>query len=57
MNSKADELELAHTHFSNPHGLQNALNISSAKDLILLSIFASQNRLFRQIMNAEYKRY
>lgn len=52
MNQKADELELIHTRFSNPHGLQNAMNISSAKDIMLLSQYASNNRTFRQIMNS-----
>ena len=52
MNSKADELQLIHTRFSNPHGLQNAMNVSSAKDIIILSHYASKNRLFRQIINS-----
>jgi len=52
MNQKADDLQLIHTRFSNPHGLQNAMNISSAKDILLLSLYASKNRLFRQIMNS-----
>ena len=37
MNEKALKLGLFNTRFSNPHGLQNALNTSSAKDIILLS--------------------
>jgi D-alanyl-D-alanine carboxypeptidase len=57
MNVKADELELIHTRFSNPHGLQNAMNISSAKDILILGQHASKNRTFRQIMNSEFKRY
>lgn len=57
MNVRADDLELIHTRFSNPHGLQNAMNVSSAKDILLLSVYASKNRLFRQVMNSEFKRY
>ena len=57
MNVKAAEIDLVQTRFSNPHGLQNALNVSSAKDMLALSIYASQNRLFRQIMNKDIKRY
>lgn len=57
MNAKAEELDLLHTHFSNPHGLQNAMNISSARDIALLSHYASRNRLFSQVMNSEVKRY
>ena len=57
MNVKAAELDLVQTRFSNPHGLQNAMNVSSAKDMLTLSVYASQNRLFRQVMNKEMKRY
>ena len=57
MNVRADDLELIHTRFSNPHGLQNAMNVSSAKDILLLSVYASKNRLFKQVMNSEFKRY
>lgn len=37
MNEKAIKLGLFNTRFSNPHGLQNALNTSSAKDITILS--------------------
>ena len=57
MNVKAAELDLTQTRFSNPHGLQNALNISSAKDILTLSVYASQNPFFRKVMNKEMKRY
>ena len=57
MNCKASELGLVLTRFSNPHGLQNAMNVSSAKDIMLLSVYASQNRTFRQVMNKDMKRY
>jgi hypothetical protein len=33
------------------------MNVSSAKDILLLSVYASKNRLFRQVMNSELKRY
>ena len=51
MNKKAEEIGLKLTTFSNPHGLQNALNISCPRDLITLSVYASKNKLFRKIMN------
>jgi D-alanyl-D-alanine carboxypeptidase len=44
------------TRFSNPHGLQNAMNISTAKDVLTLSIHASKNTKFRKIMNTESHR-
>ena len=34
---------LKDTTFSNPHGLQNAMNLSTPKDLILLSFYATKN--------------
>ncbi len=37
MNRKAETLDLTNTKYSNPHGLQNALNTSSAKDIVKLS--------------------
>jgi len=52
MNLKADELELIQTRFSNPHGLQNAMNVSSAKDVLLLCLQATKNRTFRHVMNS-----
>ncbi len=33
------------------------MNVSSAKDIMLLSAYASKNRMFRQVMNSEVKRY
>ncbi len=45
------------TQFSNPHGLQNAMNISSPKDMIMLSHYASKNTYFRKIMNTQYHKY
>jgi D-alanyl-D-alanine carboxypeptidase len=57
MNHMAERLGLALTRFSNPHGLQNAMNISTAKDILSLSVYASKNTRFRAIMNAESHRY
>ena len=44
------DLGLLSTWFSNPHGLQNALNTSSAKDMIKLSRYAMKNKMFRDIV-------
>lgn len=57
MNKKAEDLKLNDTTFSNPHGLQNAMNISSPKDILHLSMYASKNPRFRQIMNTDTVRY
>lgn len=47
MNQKAKKLNLISTWFSNPHGLHNAFNTSSAKDMLKLSKYASRNAFFR----------
>lgn len=57
MNNKAKKLDLSSTRFSNPHGLSNAFNTSSARDMIILSRFATKNRIFRDLMNAKEYRY
>lgn len=57
MNKKAEDLKLKDTTFSNPHGLQNAMNISSPKDVLHLSMYASKNPQFRKIMNTDTIRY
>ena len=53
MNRKAKELHLTKTVFANPHGLSNILNVSSAKDMIFLSLYSFDNPTFREIVNCE----
>ena len=45
------------TRYSNPHGLQNGMNLSTAKDILTLSIAAAKNNNFRNVMNAQTHRY
>ena len=47
MNAKAKELKLKSTCFSNPHGLANAMNTSSAIDLIKISRHSVTNGRFK----------
>lgn len=54
MNLKAKELGMANTHFANPHGLPDSRQISSARDLAILSRavmrdYPQQYRLFGQM--------
>ena len=56
MNLKADELDLTQTRFSNPHGLHNAMNLSTARDIMTLSFHATRHPAFTKIMNTEYHR-
>jgi D-alanyl-D-alanine carboxypeptidase (penicillin-binding protein 5/6) len=53
MNKKARQLELNNTSFANPHGLQNALNYSTAKDMLSLSIYCSSYQRFMEIVSTE----
>lgn len=57
MNKKAEEIGMEFTQFSNPHGLQNAMNVSCPKDLIKLSSYAAKNGTFRRIMNTQVHKY
>ena len=57
MNLKAQQLGLINTTFSNPHGLQNAMNLSTPKDIIILSQYVNSNPKFREVMNKDTYRY
>lgn len=48
MNRKAEQLALHDTHFSNPHGLDDSGNFSTARDLATLAQYAMNNALFAQ---------
>jgi len=41
------------TNFSNPHGLGNALNVSTAQDVMTLAKYAVCNEEFRTIMSTK----
>lgn len=49
MNETAQKIGLADTHFTNPHGLDNAEHYSSAYDLAMLARYALQNPDFARI--------
>lgn len=53
MNKLAAELRMTKTLFANPHGLSNARNYSTARDMIELSRYACTNKDFVKIMNTE----
>jgi D-alanyl-D-alanine carboxypeptidase len=57
MNKRAYAMGLYNTRFSNPHGLQNALNTSSAKDIVKLCQIVTKNHLFSKIMSTPYYKY
>lgn len=50
MNQKAKEIGMKNTHFENPHGLdEETENYSTAYDYALLSQYAYQNKIYREI--------
>jgi D-alanyl-D-alanine carboxypeptidase (penicillin-binding protein 5/6) len=53
MNKKAKHLGMYQTSFVNPHGLANALNYSTAKDMLSLSTFSFSHKLFMDISSTE----
>lgn len=52
MNSKAKELGMKHTHFTNVCGLQDANHYSTVKDLSVLLAYALKNSTFRRIFTS-----
>lgn len=51
MNEKANELGLKNTHYSNPHGLDEEGNYSTASDLSVLTRYAMRDTTFRSIVS------
>lgn len=52
MNQKAIEIGATNTHFTNPHGLPDEEHITTAYDLALISQYAMQNPVFREIVSS-----
>ncbi|MEX2416164.1 MAG: D-alanyl-D-alanine carboxypeptidase family protein [Paenibacillaceae bacterium] len=54
MNEKAEQLGMSHTHYENPHGLDTKVKgteqYSSANDMAILTAYALQNPIFRDIV-------
>ena len=49
MNEKAESLKLRNTHFTNPHGLNDAGHYSTARDMAYLMEYCMQNETFARI--------
>ena len=56
MNEEARRLHLAHTHFANPHGLDQKGHYASADDLATMTAAALRNPVFHQVVNTKYYR-
>ena len=53
MNAKCAELGLNHTHFTNPHGLDDDAHYSSARDLAVITSAAMEHADFCRIFSTE----
>ena len=53
MNRRAEALGLHNTHFSNPHGLDDVDNYSTARDLAYLACAAMDNSVFSRIVSTK----
>ena len=49
MNLKAEQLGMTGTHFANAHGLHNAQHYTTARDMAILTFYALNSDLFREI--------
>ncbi|UYO01748.1 D-alanyl-D-alanine carboxypeptidase family protein [Paenibacillus sp. PSB04] len=56
MNEKARMLGLSHSHFMNPHGLDEEGHYSSANDLAKLTAYALHNPVFKEIVKTPTKK-
>jgi serine-type D-Ala-D-Ala carboxypeptidase (penicillin-binding protein 5/6) len=50
MNAKAEELGMEHSHFANPHGLDEPGHFTTARDLAVLTRVALQNPTFAELV-------
>lgn len=53
MNKIAQKLDMANSRFTNPHGLSQMTNTSTAEDLAKLCSFAIKNSLFFKVVNTK----
>ena len=53
MNQKAQELNLTHTHFVTPHGLDDENHYTTAYELALLTDYALKNEKFKNIVSTK----
>lgn len=54
MNETAQKAGALESHFSNPHGLSDPTHYTTAYDLSLITAYAMQNVVFREIVSTQY---
>ncbi|CAN5311112.1 N/A [soil metagenome] len=55
MNNKATDLNLTHSHFANPVGLDDPTQLTTARDMVRVAEIAMQNQSFAQIVGTKNK--
>ena len=53
MNETARKAGASDTHFTNPHGLHDEMHYTTAYDLALITAYAMENEIFRQIVSTK----
>ena len=54
MNHDVQRLGLVHSHFMNPHGLDDPMHFSTAHDMAVITATALKNPVFHQIVKTKY---
>lgn len=54
MNHDVQSLGLVHSHFVNPHGLDDPMHYSTAHDMAIVTATALKNPMFHQIVQTKY---
>lgn len=54
MNERAMRMGAEHSHFCNPHGMPDENHYTTARDLAIISAYAMQNEMFREIVSCQY---
>jgi D-alanyl-D-alanine carboxypeptidase (penicillin-binding protein 5/6) len=55
MNDKAISLGTSHTHFDNPHGLDDKTHFSTARDIAVIARYCLKNKVFADIVSTKTK--
>lgn len=57
MNDKAEELGMTNTHFDNPHGLDSKTHYSTAHDVSIMSRYALEKPVLREIVSSKLYKF
>ena len=57
MNERAKEMGLTHTHFTNPHGLDDDEHYTTAEELAIIASYALDNAIFKTVASTYKKSF